>query len=715
MAIYWIDPYLKTSSNGNGTTDTTTENGSYAAPFSWSNSQLFAGNTNSPTAITTLNSTTLANGDEIRIKGLPFATLFQNLGQVYFQINDQRPVTGNSTFSSNIDTNVRVFAYDTTFTNLFLPDAVNNNINWMFGAFDTAVNSTDIRSDYFDTNEQFLYRCGFTSSSGGTANGYTYPDLYQLKSAYYTDGGEVTIADGHYGNTHFAFFDSNLEIKISSGWTSETQRGGISLMHYSSGSTYRTLYCFNAFGANQLYGKASKLHIDCPELIWVISDFTYHDDLISAYNGSSTALTASIGGAIGRVYHYRPFFGHSSDGTNKTYELRQHNGRQGTSYFGNYGNSQNTTVKYYFIIIQDIYNFYNYFVNGIDLHLGTFIHKNANYYSSYDGFWKLTVSSSGTYPEFNSMTFLPGSCYGFASHNTYYSGKSTTMLPSNSTTGNFTNITLNFPTGTDTIYRPSVAGSPMVGIPYYYPPLKGSGLGEEATYVSVASIPINGNRWFDVTLDITPTFPLVNAPMGILECGGSDYRSAICDINVLGRGLTTNGSTLYPFDANDYDGKPIVAIPHGNAGNSGSPALMYNDTVSSVDCLVIQHSRVSGSHEYRVPFVLKLPDSWNNDSSDDVIRVQIDIAKSSSFSNINQQFYAISRNGSSTSPHVIGTNFTVTSTDVSSPDQRQFNLTLNGRNTNPKPTSLFCWIIFRFPNNTDNMKFYITDIASSAV
>ena len=202
--------------------------------------------------------------------------------------------------------------------------------------------------------------------------------------------------------------------------------------------------------------------------------------------------------------------------------------------------------------------------------------------------------------------------------------------------------------------------------------------------------------------------------MGILACGGSDYRSAICDINILGRSTTSNGAMLYPFDANDYDDKPIVAVPHGTHNTNGAPALMYNDTISSVDCLVVQHSRVSGSYQYRVPFVLKLPDSWNNDTSDDVIRVQVDIAKSSSFSATNQ-FYAISRTGSNTAPHVIGTNFSVTSTDVSSPDQEQFNLTLSGRNTDPKPTSIFCWITFVFPNNTDNMKYYVTDIALSAV
>ena len=714
MATYWIDPYLNTTNHGNGTTDTSTEDGSYAAPFSWSNSQLFAENTNSPTAITTLNSTTLANGDEIRIKGLPFSTLFQNLGQVYFTAYYQNPVSGNSTYASNVQTAVKLFAYDTTFTNLFAPDGINNELNWMFGAFDETISTSQMRSDQYDVLEQLLYRCGFTNSSGGTANGYTYPDLYQIKGAYYSIGGEVTIANGHYGNTHFGHFDTNLEIKISSGWTSETQRGGISLMHYSSGSTYRSLYCFNALGASQLYGKSTKLHIDCPELFWIMEDFTYHYDLINAYNGGSTALTASIGGCIGDGYYYSPYFGHVNDGTNKTYEVRQVVCDRTTFNYGNYGTNQNTKAYHQYILSKYIPYFYNYFVNGIDCYLGTFIHHQPNYYSAYNGFFQTSVTSAGTGAEFKSLTLMAGSCYAFAYNNTYYQDKSTVMIMSNSTTGNFTNTPVNFPTGTDTIYRPSVAGSPLVGMPSTYPPLKGASLNEESFYVTVASIAINGNKWYSTNLDMTPISPLQNAPMGILACGGSDYRSAICDINILGRSTTSNGAMLYPFDANDYDDKPIVAVPHGTHNTNGAPALMYNDTISSVDCLDVQHSRVSGSYQYRVPFVLKLPDSWNNDTSDDVIRVQVDIAKSSSFSATNQ-FYAISRTGSNTAPHVIGTNFSVTSTDVSSPDQEQFNLTLSGRNTDPKPTSIFCWITFVFPNNTDNMKYYVTDIALSAV
>ena len=34
MAIYWCDPFLEATTQGDGTTDTTTKNGTYAAPFS---------------------------------------------------------------------------------------------------------------------------------------------------------------------------------------------------------------------------------------------------------------------------------------------------------------------------------------------------------------------------------------------------------------------------------------------------------------------------------------------------------------------------------------------------------------------------------------------------------------------------------------------------------------------------------------------------------
>ena len=76
MTTYWLDPFLEASTQGNGTTDTSTKNGTYAAPFSLLNIETSA-------KLTTVNGVTLSNGDELRLKGLPFTTLFESKGNVY--------------------------------------------------------------------------------------------------------------------------------------------------------------------------------------------------------------------------------------------------------------------------------------------------------------------------------------------------------------------------------------------------------------------------------------------------------------------------------------------------------------------------------------------------------------------------------------------------------------------------------------------------------
>ena len=59
MATYWLDPFLEATTQGNGTTDTSTQDGSYAAPFSFLNFR----DTSSSNTITTINGTTLSDGD----------------------------------------------------------------------------------------------------------------------------------------------------------------------------------------------------------------------------------------------------------------------------------------------------------------------------------------------------------------------------------------------------------------------------------------------------------------------------------------------------------------------------------------------------------------------------------------------------------------------------------------------------------------------------
>jgi hypothetical protein len=125
MATYWLDPFLEATTQGNGTTDTSTQDGSYAAPFSLLNFR----ETGSSTLTTTINGTTLSDGDEVRFKGLPFATLFESKGNVYHSggaYNDidghLQPITGNSSFDATISTTKSsLFAFQNSDISTYLP------------------------------------------------------------------------------------------------------------------------------------------------------------------------------------------------------------------------------------------------------------------------------------------------------------------------------------------------------------------------------------------------------------------------------------------------------------------------------------------------------------------------------------------------------------------------------------------------------------------
>ena len=101
MAIYWLDPFLEATTQGNGTTDTSTRDGAYASPYSLLD---FSG---SSSALTNFS---FADGDELRIKGIAFSTLFETMGNVYapgtggvdtYLYGHITAVTGNTDFNKS--------------------------------------------------------------------------------------------------------------------------------------------------------------------------------------------------------------------------------------------------------------------------------------------------------------------------------------------------------------------------------------------------------------------------------------------------------------------------------------------------------------------------------------------------------------------------------------------------------------------------------------
>ena len=129
MTVYWMDPFLEASTQGNGTTNTSAKSGTYSAPFSMSDSGSFGYQANAA-LITSINGVSLSNGDEIRIKGLPFSTLFESHGNVFANssnYNESRarlkPVTGNTDFDATISaTKSSLFAFQNSDISSYLPN-----------------------------------------------------------------------------------------------------------------------------------------------------------------------------------------------------------------------------------------------------------------------------------------------------------------------------------------------------------------------------------------------------------------------------------------------------------------------------------------------------------------------------------------------------------------------------------------------------------------
>jgi hypothetical protein len=94
MAIWWLDPYIEAAVGGiHGTTDTTTRNGSYAAPFAFSNVVGISDN-----GATSINGQSIADGDELRLKGLDYQSFLYNTSTTDNKLN----VTYQNTYRFNV-------------------------------------------------------------------------------------------------------------------------------------------------------------------------------------------------------------------------------------------------------------------------------------------------------------------------------------------------------------------------------------------------------------------------------------------------------------------------------------------------------------------------------------------------------------------------------------------------------------------------------------
>ena len=219
MAVYWIDPYIHASIGGiHGTTSS--GSGTYASPYSLADMHYFT------------SSGSYVGGDEFRIKGLAESTFFPT----------QKDFTSVSSAGS----------YD----NYYYID--NADTHKLFRIKD-------------QDNDQYMYTPSSQTplrTTPGSSTWYTaYGQLDETHGYYLLDDQYAISTSSLFSDistTNYYFFNltNDIDITITSGWTSETVRDGVSVIFFDYSQTSRWYTYWGGSSINGTY-----LTWDCPELI----------------------------------------------------------------------------------------------------------------------------------------------------------------------------------------------------------------------------------------------------------------------------------------------------------------------------------------------------------------------------------------------------------------------------------------------------------------
>ncbi len=701
MAVYWLDPFLEATTQGNGTTDTSTKDGSYAAPFSindfWGTSSSFK--------VETINGTTLSDGDEVRFKGLPFSTLFESKGNVYYSETifyspgkgTLKPVTGNSSFDATISTSKSsVFAFQNSDISSYLP-------NWshplFFAAADTS-NSTQLQNGigvflWGVLKEQLSY----TSASS------TGMEVFRMKDTY---ANPITMGTG-YGY----WFSMANEVKLTAGWTSTTAQDGYSIVEPYNETNYRYLYLN--------YSSTSKTHFDLERCILGYAsrsssgrynNLTYYGMYYSGANTLNHVLPTFSSG------HQRGSNWYMDDTVGSTTKINvfgeTYYARSSESNFYFYGGKGNAIIPN--LIIQGKFVLRGPFGQDTtpisSLKFGNVYCTSSDDDDNVNRICEIQDRAAYNYTG-GTITYLQNSCYFMHSEGT--SDRSPILLQVDPKekinevyeTGlkkpgiaPFANLTADT-SQTDAIYGPHSTGS-AADVEY---------LGQTRTLNT-------SNEWTVPALSRNVNTPISYASFEKLICNSNNYRTTAHNIIAFtSTALGANDAPKYAiwsFEHNDYDGKPISIISDPYTSGDSYGVLLYNDTVSSTAVLVGQWSGTTGgaSNYAWIPLELSVP---SYTAGSDNLRVTVSAAYSNggSGSQQNIKLKAHHRDSTQTDNFRVYTssNIGTLSSDVTSPTTGTLNLTNVPASGQDDITSVIVGIQLQFSANTNIQKFYITNVA----
>ena len=592
MAIYWVDPYIDTPKGGiHGTTSTSTRDGAYATPFGLA--EMFHSS-----KIASLNGTTLATGDEIRLKGQALADFYFNIGTTGNTV-DITSVTGAAlNYASSDEQYVATYKTALAATGDTKPSIIIHDPGLM--GTNKIILSTG-QTTFPTTTNQVPQLQSINNNIASWTDAKVGIDVNDNVKVAFVDPVYVfdysTVFSG--ANPTNAFNFNVTGITVTDGWLSSSARGGFTVLPIivsGSASINADWWC-NSTGFDQTF--------DMPNTFinWYKPTSSYISGLKHRQwfygMGENGFNLGQFGHTTNSPWNYIYI-----DSTTKNTANENPCVTWGNLMNGHYqlwaGAGPTTFADWPVIRVSNMFSGSGPYMSQTRMKLE---YGNCFFYRSYTGtamFWNVTTQGK--------FTILPNAhIFGFQNTNsllkdTYQYG---VVVPASAT--NFADNVANY------LGQPSTTGGPI---------FSGISLASEyfADNVNANRVKLSPASWAStkpMQMSSGPSalasynYGLWNNSFGILDCGGADYKNTNANLLLISSGYT--GLSQFSnqnahFAGNTYDGKPLalwakVSLTTG----AGVPALLsYNNAAG--DMVVMLSSYATNNVSHAKSFQLQLPD-----------------------------------------------------------------------------------------------------------
>lgn len=603
MTVYWADPFLEATTQGNGTTDTTTRDGTYAAPFSMHTDLIQT----STTSVGSVNGVTLSDNDEVRLKGLSFSDLFASEGNVYESAGSDAtaikiygtlaPVTGNSTadFSAaGSATNVsQIYAFQNSDISSFMN-------GWTHPLFFSARN-TSTTSALNHHIMPFVWAVVYAQLGYSSASD-TGIEVFRLKDTY---------ANRYSFNSYRYAFNFTSDVKISAGWTSETVQDGYSILEGMATTSFERLYIGAGSSTTDTYFDLGRLIVHAGTNQSGYNYVRIHTDFNPSTNGGTGILTAPM--LLSSEYYGPDISSAKPPDVQTNFPLISGCGYQSSGYMPFTGTNDAELQVFENLIGADPLRASSHYPGATSIKVGNLYGRGD---VGPDGF--IRFGDANIQDDNIGCEFISDSVYYIHERN----GEGNISLSLSANGSNTYGTNLKNP-GVSPLDSSAFDTDSSDHGPHFGPVFNNG----EDIFLSEKTINTS-NNWFDAVFTREGERPIEYDSIGKFT-SSSDFRTAAHNIGYLtGTAASATGAPRYHIisgEHNTHDGIPVSLLNDPYTAGVSYASLMYNDTVSSTNVLVGQWAGTTGgsSSQAWIPLELSVP---SYTAASDSLRAKVTVA-----------------------------------------------------------------------------------------